>query len=279
MGPARIARPANRFVNGGHHADRLSSPASRASRVVSAPTALVVGVGAERGLGAALCRRFAAEGCHVLVAGRTPAKIEQVVRTIAAAGGSAEPVPTDTTREADVIRLFDRAMAPGRGRDPVDLVASNAGNNRRLDFREVSAETFEDFWRVGCLGGFLVGREAARRLVPLGRGTVIFTGASASLRGKPGFAHFAAAKAGLRMIAQSMAREYGPLGLHVAHVVIDGGIDGDRLRSRAPNIAEERGPDGLLDIDAIAEAYWHIHRQHRSAWTQELDLRTYKESF
>jgi NAD(P)-dependent dehydrogenase (short-subunit alcohol dehydrogenase family) len=242
-------------------------------------TAIVVGVGAVRGLGAALCRRFAAEGHHVLVAGRTEAKLQEVVAAIQDGGGSAEAVVTDATREADVRRLFDRGMAPGAGRDPVDLVVSNAGNNRRLDFRELDAETFEAFWRVGCFSGFLVGREAARRLVPLGRGTVVFTGASASLRGKPGFAHFAAAKAGLRVIAQSMAREYGPLGLHVAHVVVDGGIDGERLRTARPGIVEERGADGLLDIDAIAEAYWQLHRQHRSAWTLELDLRPYKEPF
>jgi NAD(P)-dependent dehydrogenase (short-subunit alcohol dehydrogenase family) len=116
-------------------------------------------------------------------------------------------------------------------------------------------------------------------MVPLGRGTVIFTGASASIRGKPGFAHFSAAKAGLRMISQSMAREYGPLGIHVAHVVVDGGIDGDRLRNRAPSLIAERGEDGLLGIDAIAENYWHIHRQPRSAWTQEIDLRPFKEAF
>ena len=243
------------------------------------PTALVIGVGAERGLGAALCRRFGVEGHHVLVAGRTAAKIEKVVRTIAAAGGSAEPVVTDATREDDVLRLFDRAMAPGDGLLPADLIVFNAGNNQRIDFREVTAQQFEDLWRVGCFGGFLVGRAAARRLVPLGRGTVIFTGASASLRGKPGFAQFAAAKAGLRMIAQSMAREYGPLGIHVAHVVIDGGIDGERLRSRRPESIKERGEDGLLGIEAIAEAYWQIHRQARSAWTHEIDLRPFKESF
>src|SRR5271168_686465 len=243
------------------------------------PTAIVVGVGAEQGLGAALCRRFAAGGHHVRVAGRSADKLAQVVGSIAAAGGSAEPVTADTTRETDIVGLFERAMAPGAGRDPVDLVAYNAGNNRRIDFRETSAETFEEFWRVGCLGGFLVGREAARRLVPLGRGTMLFTGASGSLRGKPGFAHFAAAKAGLRMIAQSMAREFGPQGLHVAHVVIDGGIAGERLLGRAPNLRSQLGPDGLLDIDAIAEAYWQIHAQHRSAWTHELDLRPYKESF
>jgi NAD(P)-dependent dehydrogenase (short-subunit alcohol dehydrogenase family) len=243
------------------------------------PTAVVIGVGAEHGLGAALCRRFAAEAHHVLVAGRTASKIEQVARTIVSAGGRAEPIATDTTSEQDIVRLFDHAMSPRSDRTPADLVVYNAGNNRRIDFRETSAETFEDFWRVGCFGGFLVGREAARRLVPLGRGTLIFTGASASLRGKPGFAHFAAAKAGLRAIAQSMAREYGPHGVHVAHVVIDGGINGDRLRNARPQIVEERGEDGLLGIEAIAEAYWQLHRQPRSAWTHEIDLRPYKESF
>src|SRR6059058_2254396 len=170
-------------------------------------------------------------------------------------------------------------MAPANSREAPELIVYNAGGNQKVDFRELSAELFEQFWRVGCFGGFLVGREAARRLVPLGRGTMIFTGASASLRGKPGYAQFAAAKAGLRMVAQSMAREYGPSGIHVAHVLIDGGIDGERLRSRRPEDIRERGEDGLLNIEAIAEAYWQIHRQARSAWTHELDLRTFKESF
>ncbi len=243
------------------------------------PTAVVIGVGAEQGLGAALCRRFATEGYHVLVAGRTAVKLDAIVRAIGSAGGSAEAVMADVTSEKDVGSLFDRAMASGRRFSPADLVVYNAGNNQRLDFRELSAETFEKFWRVGCLGGFLVGREAARRLVPLGRGTVIFTGASASLRGKPGFAHFAAAKAGLRAIAQSMAREFGPQGIHVAHIVIDGGINGERLLSRYPELVQQRGEDGLLGIDAIAEAYWQLHRQARSAWSFELDLRPYKENF
>ena len=242
-------------------------------------TAVVIGVGAEIGLGAALCRRFASEGLHVLVAGRTPSKLEQVATSILAAGGSAEAVPTDATNEADMIKLFDRAMVPESGRDAAELVVYNAGGNQKVDFRELSAELFERFWRVGCFGGFLAGREAARRLVPLGRGTMIFTGASASLRGKPGYAQFAAAKAGLRMIAQSMAREYGPSGIHVAHVVIDGGIDGERLRGSRPEAVRERGENGLLNIEAIAEAYWQIHRQARSAWTHEIDLRPFKEPF
>ena len=246
---------------------------------MNARTGVIVGVGAERGLGAALCRRFAGEGYHVLVAGRTLEKVAKVAKTIRETGGSAEPIVVDTTSEDDVVRLFDRAMSPSDGRDPADLVIFNAGNNQRIDFRDLSAQQFEQFWRVGCFGGFLVGREAARRLVPLGRGTIIFTGASGSLRGKPGFAHFAAAKAGLRMIAQSMAREYGPLGIHVAHVVIDGGINGDRLRNRVPTLIDDRGEDGLLGIEAIADTYWNVHRQQRTAWTQEVDLRPFKETF
>ncbi len=246
---------------------------------MSRPTAVVIGVGAERGIGAAVCRRFASAGHHVLVAGRTAAKIDQVVAAITAAGGSAVAVPTDVTQEAEVLRLFDRAMTPGAGFEPTDAVVFNAGNNAIIDFTQLTAAQFEDYWRVGCYAGFLVGREAARRLLPLGRGTVIFTGASGSLRGKAGFAHFAAAKAGLRMISQSMARDYGPKGLHVAHVLIDGGVDGDRLRNAIPGFIDRVGTDGLLDVDAIAENYWQLHRQPRSAWTQELDLRPYKEAF
>lgn len=242
-------------------------------------TAVVVGVGPELGLGAALCRRFAREGYHILVVGRTPTSVEQVAGSIERTGGRATPVPTDVTREADVIALFNRAMAGESGTEPADLIVYNAGNNRLIDFRELSAATFEEFWRDGCFGGFLVGREAARRLVPLGRGTVLFTGASGSVRGKPGFAHFAASKAGLRAISQSMAREFGPLGIHVAHVVIDGAIAGAKLLNRLPQLVEQRGEDGLLSIEGIAEMYWQIHRQPRSAWTQEIDLRPYKENF
>ncbi|MDB5413512.1 MAG: gdhII1 [Rubritepida sp.] len=233
---------------------------------------IVVGVGAEQGLGAAVARRFAREGHRVLVAGRTMDKLAHVVAGIEEAGGIAEAVVADATNSMDVAKLFDRAK-------DLEVVVFNAGNNVRAPFRDLSVETFEEAWRINTLGGFVVGREAARRLVPLGRGTLIFTGATASLRGAANFAAFAAAKAGLRAIAQSAARELGPLGLHVAHAVIDGGIDGERLRARRPERAEAAGADGLLNIDAVAEAYWQLHRQHRSAWTLELDLRPYKESF
>jgi NAD(P)-dependent dehydrogenase (short-subunit alcohol dehydrogenase family) len=239
--------------------------------------AIVVGVGAEAGLGAALCRRFAKGGLHVVVAGRTVARIEAVVQTIRGAGGSASAVETDTTREDHVLRLFDAAERE-LGAVP-DLVAYNAGNNQFADFRKTEVKLFEDMWRVACLGGFLVGREAARRMVPTGKGTVLFTGASGSIRGRPGFAHFAAAKAGLRMIAQAMAREFAPQGIHVAHVIIDGGINGERLKSFVPDFVKAKGDGGLLDIDAIAETYWQIHIQHPTAWTQEVDLRPFKEPF
>ncbi|MEM5367234.1 SDR family NAD(P)-dependent oxidoreductase [Paraburkholderia azotifigens] len=242
-------------------------------------SAMVIGVGAEPGLGAALCRKIAANGYHVYVAGRTLAKLDTVTDGIVSRGGSAESFAMDGTSEADIMRLFDKAMSPPDDIDAPSLVVYNVGNNRHVPFRDLTEAQMQDFLRSGPIGGFLVGREAARRLAPLGRGTVIFTGASASLRGKPGFAHFSAAKAGLRMVAQSMAREFGPLGLHVAHVVIDGGIDGERLHSSRPQAAAGRGENGLLNVDAIADAYWQLHLQHPSAWTHEIDLRPFKESF
>jgi len=241
--------------------------------------AVVVGVGAEQGLGAALCKRFAKEGRHVYVAGRTIDKLRKVVDAITDAGGSAEAVLTDATDEHQVTKLFAQAFARRSDFAPPDLIVFNAGNNRRIRFLETSASTFEEFWRVGCYAGFLVGREAAANLLPFGYGTIIFTGASASLRGRAGFAHFSAAKAGLRMISQSMAREFGPQGIHVAHVVIDGGINGERLLTAVPDRLIQVGENGLLGIDAIADMYWNIHVQHPSAWTQEVDLRPFKEKF
>jgi NAD(P)-dependent dehydrogenase (short-subunit alcohol dehydrogenase family) len=247
---------------------------------MSVPSAVVIGVGAEKGIGGAVCRRFAREGYHVLVAGRTPSKIERVADSIRSAGQSAEAVTTDTTSEADVLALFDRAMAPGPRREPADVVVFNSASlNVPFDFASLSVEQFEETWRQNCFAGFLVGREAARRLVPLGRGTVIFTGASGSMRGRPRFAQFAAAKSGLRMVAQSMARELGPQGIHVAHVVIDGGVAGARLMDALPGVAEALGQDGMLDPEGVAESYWQIHRQPRSTWSHEIDLRPFKESF
>lgn len=238
-------------------------------------TALVVGVGASHGLGAAAARRFAQEGLHVVVAGRTAEKLERVAREISASGGSAEAVTGDAAVEEDAIRFVETAEAQG----PLAIVLQNSGSNRQDPFLELAASDFETIWREHCLAGFLTGRESARRMVPRGRGTILFTGASGSLRGSALYAAFAAAKAGLRAVAQSMARELGPKGIHVAHVIIDGGILGDRLKSRFPDAEKARGPDGLLSIDAIAQAYWQLHVQHRSAWTFEQDLRPWVEKF
>jgi NAD(P)-dependent dehydrogenase (short-subunit alcohol dehydrogenase family) len=243
------------------------------------PKAVVLGVGALRGIGGAASRRFAKEGYHVLVAGRTPAKIEAVVETIRKDGGEATAFTVDGTREADVVRLFDAAMADDNGSGPADLFVFNMGNNAAVDFREMTAQHFEDSWRVGCFAGFLFGREAMRRLAPVGHGTVIFTGASGSLRGRPRFAAFNATKGGLRLMVQSMAREFGPQGIHVAHVIIDGGIEGDRLLSRMPDRAEKAGADGLLKVEPIVDNYWHLHTQQRSAWSHEIDLRPFRETF
>ena len=241
--------------------------------------AVVVGVGAEDGLGAALSRCYAGNGKHVLVAGRSLEKVEKVAATIRRNGGRATAYAVDATREEDVIRLFDAAMTSDEDGGPADLVTHNVGLNQKIDFRQMEASTFEDFWRLNTLSGFLVGREAARRFAPLGRGSVFFTGASGSIRGMPGFAHFGASKAGLRMISQSMAREFGPQGIHVAHVIVDGAIEGDRVRSLFPSVFEKLGGNGALNTEAIAETYWQLHRQHPSAWTQELDVRPFKENF
>jgi NAD(P)-dependent dehydrogenase (short-subunit alcohol dehydrogenase family) len=241
-----------------------------------ARSAVVVGVGARAGLGGALCRRFASEGLHVLVVGRSADKLEAVAGEIHGAGGVATPLAADATSPEDVRRIFDTAERTG---GVPGLVVYNAGNNRVRPLLEMDDAFFEDAWRTCCFGGFLVGREAARRMLSAGGGTLIFTGATASLRARPPFTAFAAAKAALRALAQGMAREFGPQGLHVGHVVIDGGIAGEQLLSRFPQLAEQRGEDGLLAPEAIAAAYWQLHLQPRSAWSFEFDLRPWREPF
>ena len=232
--------------------------------------AIVVGVGG--GLGAALSRRFAEAGMAVALAARSDRTTAALAAEIEGAGGRARGYACDATDEAAVIGLYD-AVAADLG--PPDLVVYNVGAYRRAAILEAEAADFERCWRVGCFGGFLVGREAARRMVPRGSGTVILTGATASLRGSAGFFNLAVGKFGLRALAQSMARELGPKGLHVAHVVIDGQIAGPYYAE----LAKERGPDALLAPAAIAEAYYGLHRQQRSAWTHELDLRPWVEPF
>jgi len=237
--------------------------------------AWVAGVGAKDGLGASVARRFAAGGLVAAVTGRTLERLKIVVDDIESAGGQAVAVPADVGSETDSVAAANRVAELGE----LEAAVYNAASAVWAPSLEITGAQFEDTFRVTTLGGFLFAKEAIRRMLPRQRGTVIFTGATASIRGRPPFAAFAAAKAGLRSLSQSFAREFGPQGIHVAHVVIDGGIDGERLRTANPKRFADRGADGLLAPRDIADVYWQLHVQAKSAWTQELDLRPYNESF
>jgi NAD(P)-dependent dehydrogenase (short-subunit alcohol dehydrogenase family) len=236
-------------------------------------TAIVIGVGPDRGLGGQLCKRFAAEGLHVLVAGRTQEKLDAIVDGITQAGGSAEARVADATSESDVQALFERAG------DELDLAIYNAGNNTPGRIADMEAAYFEKSWRIGCFGGFLFGREAVRRMAPQGRGTLLFTGASASLRGRAHFGAFNSAKSALRTLAQAMAKEYAEDGIHVGHVVVDGPIGGEKIMTLFPDYAEQLGEEGMISIEGIVDGYVFLYRQPRRAWTFEIDVRTSKEKW
>ncbi len=229
-------------------------------------SAIVVGVGG--GLGAALARRFAAGGLGVALSARTRDVIDPLAKEI----GKAIAVPGDATSEAGVDALF---AAAEKAFGPPALVVYNAGAFLPKSILETTPADVEHCFRVGCLGGFLVGRAAARGMAARGAGTIIFTGATASLRGSARYFNLAVGKFALRALAQSMARELGPKGVHVAHVVIDGQIAGPTYAK----LKAESGPDALLEPAALAETYWQLHAQHRSAWTLELDARPWVEKF
>lgn len=237
--------------------------------------AITLGVGVVDGIGGAISKRFAAEGLHVFVTGRTHAKIAETAQAIREAGGSAEAMQVDVTNSADQDDLFATASAYGE----IAAVLFNAGNNAPIPFEELSEEMFESFWRTGCFGAFLTAKRALPLLKAQGQGSLIFTGASASLRGRPMFGHFASAKAALRNLVQALSREYGPQGIHIAHVVIDGVVNGDNVRGRFGDYLEQLGEEGSLAPSAVAEAFWNLHVQDRTAWTQELDLRPYNEKW
>ena len=233
---------------------------------MSHESAVVVGVGA--GLGRALVKAFAHEGYTVFAAARKASALNELS---ALRDGRVIPVDIDSTDAAQVDELFARAEKEA----PVGVSIFNASAFVRNSVVDTDPETFERCWRVGCFGGFLVGRASARLMTKRGAGTILFTGATASLRGGAGFVNLASPKFALRAVAQSMARELGPQGIHVAHVIIDGQIDAPRYAQ----LGNERGLDSLLAPDAIAQNYVMLHRQHRSAWTQELDLRPWIEKF
>ncbi|MGA2396556.1 MAG: SDR family NAD(P)-dependent oxidoreductase [Steroidobacteraceae bacterium] len=240
-----------------------------------ARVAWIAGVGASAGLGAALARRFAAGGLLVAVTGRHAERVQALAADIVAAGGQAHALPGDVSSERDSERLSQALESLGA----LESAAFNAGNAVRGTPLELTPAEFESTWRGSTYAGFLFARTALPRLLAAGGGSLLFTGATASVRGRGPFVAFAAAKAGLRSVAQSLAREYGPHGVHVAHVIIDGGIDGEQLRRNAPDLVADGAADRLLRPDDIAETYWQLHRQHRSAWTHELDLRPYREPF
>ncbi len=233
-------------------------------------------IGAGDGLGASVACAFARENLAAVVT-RRPRHVEQLetlAASIRADGGEAHAIGLDARNEADVVAFFDTVE---RTIGPVEVLVFNIGANVRFPVTETTAQVYSKVWEMAAFAGFLAGREAARVMVPRGRGTMLFTGATASLRGGAGFSAFAGAKHALRALAQSLARELGPKGVHVAHIVIDGAIDGAFIRGLMPDAAEKRAREEILVPDAIAKNYVWLYRQERSAWTFEMDLRPWTE--
>ncbi|QTN20386.1 SDR family NAD(P)-dependent oxidoreductase [Brevundimonas sp. AJA228-03] len=240
------------------------------------PSCLIVGAG--DGVGSAIARAFAREGLAVCIT-RRPRNLDQleaVAASIRSEGGEAHAFGVDARVEAEMIALIDRIEAEI---GPLQVVVFNIGANVRFSVIDTTAQVYSKVWEMAALSGFFTGREAARVMAPRGKGTILFTGATASMRGGAGFSAFAGAKAALRQLAQSLAREMGPRGIHVAHVVVDGMIDGVFARSIAPDIQTLLDEDAILKPDEIARNYVWLHNQQRSAWTFELDLRPWKETW
>lgn len=230
-------------------------------------------VGAGDAIGAAVARRFAKGGYSVGIARRGAANSDALIAEIAAAGGTARAYGTDVRDEEEVKKLFE-AVENDLG--PISVCLFNAGSNVSQPVHETSAKLFLKAWELACFGGFLVGREATRRMVSRGEGTMLFTGATASIKGRTGFTAFASAKFALRGVAQAMARELGPQNIHVAHLVIDAGMNSaaihERMRAAGVDV-DTIAPDSLVSTESVAEAYWYLHAQSRDGWTHELDLR------
>lgn len=238
----------------------------------SSRAALVIGAG--DATGGAIARRFAREGFATCVVRRHADKLAPLVEAIGAAGGVAHPFGVDARDEQAVVAMVDVIE---RDIGPIDVYVFNIGANVPASILDETARKFFKVWEMACLAGFLTAREVAKRMVLRGRGTMLFTGATASLRGSANFGAFAGAKHALRALAQSMARELGPKGIHVAHVIIDGAIDTEFIRTQFPERYAKKDVDGILDPGHIAENYWFLHRQPRDAWTFELDLRPWIE--
>jgi short-subunit dehydrogenase len=234
--------------------------------------ALIIGAGDSTG--AAIARRFAKGGYTACVTRRSADKLNDLVSSIRSAGGKAHGFASDARKEEDVVALVEQIE---REIGPIEVMVFNIGANVPSSILDETARKYFKIWEMACFGGFLNGREVAKRMVSRERGTIIFTGATASLRGSANFAAFSGAKHALRALAQSMARELQPKNIHVAHVVIDGAIDTDFIRETFPERYALKDADGILNPDHIAENYWHLHCQPRDAWTHELDLRPWSE--
>ncbi len=237
-----------------------------------AKVALVIGAG--DATGGAIARRFARGGYTACLTRRNAEKLQPLIDQITAEGGQAFGFGVDARNEEQAIALIDRIE---REHGPIEVFVFNIGANAPSSILDETARKYFKIWEMACFAGFLNAREVAKRMVQRGRGSMIFTGATASLRGSANFAAFAGAKHGLRALAQSMARELGPQGIHVAHVVVDGAIDTDFIRSNFPERYALKAQDGILNPDHIAENYWFLHNQPRDAWTFEMDLRPWME--
>lgn len=233
-------------------------------------------IGAGDATGGAIAKRFAREGYIACVTRRSADKLEPLVQEIKAAGGEAHGFASDARKEDEMVALVENIEA---NIAPIEVAVFNIGANVRFGITETTARVYTKVWEMACFGGFLMGRETAKVMLPRGRGTIIFTGATASLRGRDGFAAFAGAKHALRALAQSMARELWPKGIHVAHPVIDGAIDTEFIRTNFPERYALLEQGGVVSPDSIAEAYWQIHQQPRDAWTHETELRPWMESW
>lgn len=239
------------------------------------PDAAII-IGAGDATGGAIAAAFARDGLVAVPVRRTADALGPIAERIAAEGGKCVPIGTDARDEEQMVALFDRVEADI---GPVEVAVFNIGANSPMGILDETARRYRKIWELCALGGFLTGREAARRMVPRGRGTILFTGATAAIRGSAGFAAFAGGKHALRALAQSMARELGPHGIHVGHIVIDGAIDTAFIAERFPERYALKSEAGILDPDDIAANYVILHHQPRSAWTHELDLRPWQEKF
>ena len=240
------------------------------------PESAVVVIGAGDATGGAIAKRFAREGFTLCVTRRNADSLSELVNQIEADGGKAHAFGCDARSEEEMVGLFEHIE---REIGPVEVAIFNIGANVRFGITETTARVYRKVWEMGAFAGFLAGREAARVMVPRHKGTIIFTGATASVRGGKGFSAFAGAKFALRALAQSMARELGPEGIHVVHPIIDGAIDTAFIRDTFPAMYAKKDQDGILNPEHIADTYWMLHQQPRDAWTHEIDLRPWMETF